>query len=88
MTFTVLWTPSAEQDLAAVWVAAHDRAAVTSAAATIDALLRENPQALGESREDSLRITFVAPLGVDFEVVEEDRIVYVLSVWLIDRRNR
>ena len=85
MTFTVLWTPSAEKDLAAVWMAADDRDAVTSAAATIDALLRENPQALGESREESLRITFVAPLGVDFEVLDEDRIVYVLSVWSIER---
>jgi hypothetical protein len=38
MTFRVLWTPTAEQNLAAVWIGADDRNAVTSAANTIDSL--------------------------------------------------
>jgi hypothetical protein len=36
MIFTVLWTPTAEQELASIWLGAGDRNAVTSAAHTID----------------------------------------------------
>jgi hypothetical protein len=81
--YTVLYRPSAEQHLAAVWMAAPDRDAVRSAANTIDDLLSEDPDQRGESRYENVRILFVPPLGVDFEVNEQDRIVYVLSVWLI-----
>lgn len=88
MKFTVLWTPSAERDLAEAWITAEDRGAITSAAATIDTLLRSNPHAQGESREGSLRIAFIAPLGIDFEILEDDRIVYVLAAWTIAKRNR
>ena len=38
-------------------------------------------QTRGESRSNTLRIMFVPPLGVDFDVQEDDRIVYVLTVW-------
>lgn len=36
MRYTVIWTDSAEQDLAALWMAAPDRHAVTSAAHILD----------------------------------------------------
>jgi hypothetical protein len=85
MTFTVLWTPAAEQELAAVWLSASDRNAINSAAHTIDALLRVDPQRRGESRHDSVRILFVPPMGIDFDVSEADRTVYVLSVWSVAR---
>jgi len=48
---------------------------------TIDQLLKQNPLAIGEVRFDTVRSLAVAPLGVDFEVLEQDRLVYVLSVW-------
>lgn len=85
MTYTVLWTPAAERDLAELWLSAEDRNAITSAAATIDALLRQDAHLVGESREGTLRITFVAPLGIDFEVLQDDRLVYVLAAWSISR---
>jgi hypothetical protein len=81
MKFTVLWTPTAEQDLAAVWLGADDRAAVVSAANTIDRLLSSDPESRGERRFDVVRTLSISPLGVDFEVVEPDRIVWVLSAW-------
>jgi hypothetical protein len=81
MTCTVLWTPAAEENLATVWMGADDRDAVTSAANTIDRLLGSNPESRGELRFDTVRTLTVPPLGVDFEVVEEDRIVWVLSAW-------
>jgi hypothetical protein len=81
MRFNVSWTPTAEQDLAAVWMDADDRNAITSAAHTIDGLLAVDPESRGEVRFDTVRTLSVPPLGVDFEVVEPDRIVYVLSAW-------
>lgn len=82
MKFTVIWTPTAEKDLAAAWVdRAQDRAAITRAASSIDTLLRHDPQLQGESRYDTVRILPIPPLGVDFDVNEQDRLVYVLTVW-------
>jgi plasmid stabilization system protein ParE len=85
MRYTVLWVRRAEEDLAAIWTGAANRNAIASAANTIDALLREDPESRGESRQGALRILFVPPLGVDFEVFEEDRLVRVLGVWTTAR---
>ncbi len=82
--YTVLWTPTAEQELAAIWMDAPDRGAVTSAASSIDALLAENADRQGESRHGNVRIMFAAPLGIEFDLLEEDRMVYVLAVWPFD----
>ena len=87
MSYTVVWTPTAEQDLAAIWMKVQDREAINSASNTIDALLQHDPESRGESRYDSVRVMFVPPLGVDFDVSEDDRFVYVLTVWLIEKRK-
>jgi plasmid stabilization system protein ParE len=81
MNYTVVWTPTAEKDLAAVWLKAEDRQAITSAADTIDRLLGQNPEGSGDVRFDSVRSLVIPPLGVDYEVMAEDRLVYALSVW-------
>lgn len=81
MRYTVLWTPAAEQDLAEVWLHAADRVAVTAAADMLDQLLAQNPDQQGEDCFDTVRTLVVPPLGVDFEVVAMDRIVYVLTAW-------
>lgn len=81
MRFTVVWTPAAEQDLAAMWINAGDRNAVSLAANGIERLLRHNPNAVGETYFDTVRTVAIPPLGVDYEVSDEDRLVYVLSVW-------
>jgi hypothetical protein len=85
MNYTVVWTPTAEQDLAAIWLSAEDRNAINSASSTIDSLLSRDAQSMGESRYDSVRVMFVPPLGVDFDVNEDDSIVYVLTVWYIKK---
>jgi len=83
MKFTVVWQRRAEGELAAIWTNAEDRNAVSSAADMIDTALRSDPQLQGESRCDTIRIMFVTPLGVYFEVFEDDRLVRVLGVWRI-----
>jgi plasmid stabilization system protein ParE len=85
MTYTVVWTPAAEDDLAAIWLAAADRKSVTHAARQADELLRNDAETVGESRSETVRILFVPPLGIEFEVVERDRKVSVLTVWAFRR---
>jgi len=40
MTFRVIWTPTAEADLASLWLSAPDRQLITSAANTLDEILQ------------------------------------------------
>lgn len=81
MIYTVVWKPSAKQDLAAIWMAASNRNAVTTASHRIDVLLETDPDTRGTVLYDTVRALVVPPLGVEFEVIEDDRTVWVLSVW-------
>jgi hypothetical protein len=81
MIFTVTYKPSADDELADLWLKGPDRASITAAANAIDGLLRVDPHLQGESRADGTRVLFQPPLGVRFEVSEQDRIVEVLKVW-------
>ena len=81
MNYRVAWTPSAQRHLANIWLASADRGTVTSAAAQIDAHLQTDPQDQGESRHGTVRILICRPLGVLYEVVDDDRTVYVIAAW-------
>ena len=82
MRFQVLWQAVAEQELAAIWLAAPDRAAVTAAAAYLDNRLADDPMNLGESRASPLRrVAFRTPFGVEFDVVPDDMRVFVRGVF-------
>jgi hypothetical protein len=48
MRYTLTWHPSAEQELANIWLNATDRQAITSAANSIDHLLEFDPLSRGE----------------------------------------
>lgn len=87
MSYSVVWTTKAEQQLAAVWLAAPDRDAVTLAISFIEAELRINPIAVGESRGVGVeRVVFARPIGVGFYVIVDDEKVYVTAVWAIRPR--
>ena len=81
MTYTVVWKPNAKSRLAAVWLASGDRKAVTAAAHRVDLLLKTDPDTRGTINFDTVRTLLVAPLGVEFEVIQDDMLVFVLSVW-------
>lgn len=81
MKYTVVWRPSAEQQLAHLWNEATDRAAVTMAANRLDAWLRRTPATQGESRGGVTRILVEEPLVVLFDVEEQDCLVTVWAVW-------
>lgn len=79
--FAVEWLPSAEQTLASLWNTAHDRAALSASADTIDAELARDPLSLGEARGGKTRIVLMAPLAVLFDVDVQARHVRVWDVW-------
>lgn len=81
MRYTVLWKKNAEDELAEIWIDAADRESVTRAAYEIDRRLRVAPTTAGESRDPGQRVLLIAPLGVTFQIYEEDRIVRVADVW-------
>lgn len=81
MNFTVIWTPEAEQQLAAVWLAAADQSAVSRAAHAIERDLARNPDALGDSLFDTVRAVIRHPIGVEYEVIGEFAEVYIMTVW-------
>lgn len=84
MNYTVIWIPFAESGLASAWLAAPDRNAVTSAAHRLEQALARNPFAVGESRNASVNRTAIdLPLGIDYEIIEDDKTVRVIRVWAV-----
>jgi hypothetical protein len=77
MIYTVIWQPDTENDLADEWLNAPDRAVVTQAANQIDAQLKADPYANSESRSGNSRVMFVPPLGVAYDVSDDDCLVIV-----------
>jgi hypothetical protein len=81
VTYEIIWTEEAESRLAEVWMAASDRNAVTNSAYELEVALEMLPLSAGEPVYDSVRQFGDAILSMEFEVVEQDRCVYVMSVW-------
>ncbi len=79
MRFTVVWLPTAEDQLALIWLQAPDQQAVADAANRIERALQTNAHLKGQMHED-LRIYVDAPLAVAYEVSLDDRLVEIVSV--------
>jgi hypothetical protein len=80
MKFRVVWTPTAERELTALWLASRRRHLVTAAAHQADEVLAGDPKNVGESRDANKRIMFIPPLIVEFEVVDSEQTVFVRAV--------
>jgi len=84
MTWTVVWRPIAESQLAELWINGPDRADISQSADEIDWRLRHDPHNQGESRAgDSVRIMVIEPLAALFEISDADCLVTVLKVWRV-----
>ena len=89
MQYRVLWSANAEERLEQLLKQSAEpvAAAIAGAVREIDTLLLDSPGAFGESRYGTLRIGFVNPLGVDFEVMDDVHTVVVHDVWKIRHRD-
>jgi hypothetical protein len=81
MNYSVVWTLEAERRLTQLWMASRMHHAVRDAADQIDAALQRNPHECGESRDRNQRVMLVWPLGVLFDIDDDERRVRVTSVW-------
>jgi plasmid stabilization system protein ParE len=81
MKYTVVWAPDALLELATAWNDADNRGEVAAVSDEIDRQLAVGPRLVGESRGVNFRVLFADPLAVDYQVVEDDRMVIVLAVW-------
>jgi hypothetical protein len=83
----IRWEAGALTELASAWLTSdsNDRRMIVAAAGEIDRQLLADPETVGESRPDNVRIVFVRPLGALFEV--ENDLVSVLHVWKIRKRR-
>lgn len=80
MNFAVDWSTNATSALAAFWLAAPDRQAVTTAQARIDHLLAADPIANGHHVSEGLYRIDVLPLRALFEIDQSNRLVRVVSL--------
>jgi hypothetical protein len=78
MHYTVTTSPTAEEELAFIWIIASDRDAVSRASNEIDKLLRRSPLSCGINH-GSFRTLTVDPLLVAFTVSPDDRQVKILQ---------
>jgi hypothetical protein len=83
----VFWSPHAEQRLAEILLEPTSQKQCADAARNIDLYLSSDPIGFGESRYDTVRIGFVRPLGIQYELLEDVRTVIVYDVWRIDVRR-
>ena len=84
MNYRVEWTAEAENDLAAIWNAAADQAAVTTTSEWLDRQLARDPLNFGEQwASPTHRIAARDPIGVEYEVIEDDKLVLVHGVFTL-----
>ena len=86
MNYRVFWSPHAEQRLEGILQNASDSTTVAAAARQIDRYLVSSPKSFGESRYDTVRVGFVLPLGIQYEVMDDVRTVIVYDVWRVGRK--
>ncbi|QJW99297.1 hypothetical protein FTUN_6900 [Frigoriglobus tundricola] len=80
--FTLTWESTALDQLADAYVAAtpDDRERMAAGVESLNARLRADPLAVGESRVGGFRVEFVSRLAILFHVSEKDRTVRVVRL--------
>jgi hypothetical protein len=84
MPYTVVWTQHAEDQLADLWLShAPLRKAITDTANALDAALRRSPHTSGILSFDTVYSWEMPPLGIDYEVMDDELLVQILAVWVL-----
>ena len=79
MRFTVVWNPTAIDELGEIWLSATNRDDVSLDADTIDRHLADDAQLKGRTLEMD-RLLVLSTLAVKFNVSEADRLVRILQI--------
>lgn len=76
----VVWDAEAEDQLAALWLVASDRAAITDAQAAADRRLSHDPSANGRHLSEGLYALDAPPLVLTYTIDNSSKTVTVTSV--------
>ncbi|HQR05408.1 MAG TPA: hypothetical protein PLN21_01230 [Gemmatales bacterium] len=79
MKWTVVWLPSALDDLADIWRRSNRRSLISSASDKIDELLKRDAENQGFIQRNK-RVLHLRPLSVSFEIIPVDRLVRIVQV--------
>jgi len=79
MKWTVVWLPSALDDLADIWRRSTRRSLISSASDEIDEILKRDPETQGIIQRNK-RVLHIRPLSVSFEIIPDDRLVRIVQV--------
>lgn len=85
MRHFVSWSPEADETLQSLIRDDGADGGVVRAAREIDFWLARRPLEFGESRYDTVRVGFVAPLAIQFDVLADPPTVIVLDIWRVNR---
>lgn len=87
--FHVEWVQKALDELTVIWMQADSalRKAITAATHALDQQLQSDPYSQSESRDGKQRVMFASPLGIQIEIDDKQRIVWVVHVWQFRRRQ-
>ena len=84
MRYALEWIPPAEDELIVLWTTAPDQALITEVVSHLEKLLSLDPYRVGESRQSSVsRVVLSSPVGLSFDIIEDDKRVLILSIWPI-----
>ncbi len=79
-SFTVISSDDAEAQLAALWMVAADRSAITTAQHQIDQALAADPHRAGRALSEGLWRIDVPPLKAFYEIDEIKRLVRITGI--------
>ena len=85
MKHFVFWAPEADEMLQSLIRGDDADGRVVRAVQEIDFWLARGPLNFGESRYDTVRVGFVTPIAVQFDVLADPPTVIVLDIWRIER---
>lgn len=85
--YRVIWTNSALNDLADIWLRAVDREAVNRSVSDIELRLQESPTEWGRDLREDLRSFSHKSLRVLFYVAEDRKIVRIVAATVSDASN-
>jgi hypothetical protein len=83
----VWWMPDASKRLAKIWVDADAemQRAITRGVDNLEESLRRNPEIIGESRGPFARVAVIGPIGVEFNLFLDGKLIRITRVWEIRR---
>lgn len=85
MRHYVFYVPNADKKLQELIADSADPKDLVKVAKEIDRWLVFRPLEFGESRYANVRVAFVKPLGIQFELLDDPPTVIVLDIWRTDR---